>query len=104
MIIDTSNYYPDVRDSRIPDIDEGMLESIWTSRRLDRPIFKAFNSLMFYVLSQLGKPEGSSNRLAIPVAGDDPKGKSVVMSLINDMDLSQDRTPIDQSWTKSKTW
>ena len=99
VIIDTSNYYPDVRDSRIPEIDEGMPESIWTSRRLDRPIFKAFNSLMFYALSELGKPEGSSNRLAIPVAGDDPMGKSVVMSLINDMGFDPvDGGLLEESW------
>jgi predicted dinucleotide-binding enzyme len=65
VIIDTSNYYPDVRDARIPEIDEGMPESIWTSRQLGRPVFKAFNSIMFYALSQFGKPEGSGNRLAI---------------------------------------
>jgi 8-hydroxy-5-deazaflavin:NADPH oxidoreductase len=99
VIIDTSNYYPDVRDSRIPEIDEGMPESIWTSRRLGRPIFKAFNSIMFYALSELGKPEGSSNRLAIPVAGDDPRGKSVVMSLINDMGFDPvDGGLLEDSW------
>jgi predicted dinucleotide-binding enzyme len=81
------NYYPDVRDPRIPEIDQGMPESIWASRQLGHPIFKAFNSIMFYALSELGKPEGASDRLAIPVAGDDPKGKSVVMSLITTWDL-----------------
>jgi predicted dinucleotide-binding enzyme len=99
VIIDTSNYYPDVRDPRIPKIDEGMPESIWTSRQLGRPIFKAFNSIMFYALSELGKPEGSSNRLAIPVAGDDPRGKSVVMSLINDMGFDPvDGGLLEESW------
>lgn len=85
VIIDTSNYYPDVRDDRIPEIDDGMPESVWTSRHLGRPIFKAFNSIMYYALAEFGKPEGSPNRLAIPVAGDDAQGKAVVMSLINDM-------------------
>ena len=99
VIIDTSNYYPDVRDARIREIDEGMPESIWTARHLDRPIFKAFNSLMFYALSELGKPEGSSNRLAIPVAGDDPLGKSVVMGLINDMGFDPvDGGSLADSW------
>jgi 8-hydroxy-5-deazaflavin:NADPH oxidoreductase len=68
VIVDTSNYYPDMHDARISEIDDGMPESVWTSRQLGRPIFKAFNSIMFYALSELGKPEGSSNRLAIPVA------------------------------------
>ena len=99
VIIDTSNYYPDVRDPRIPEIDEGMPESMWASRQLGRPIFKAFNSIMFYALSEFGKPEGSSNRLAIPVAGDDPRGKSVVMSLINDMGFDPvDGGLLEESW------
>jgi 8-hydroxy-5-deazaflavin:NADPH oxidoreductase len=99
VIVDTSNYYPDVRDARIPEIDEGMPESIWTSRQLGRPIFKAFNSVMFYALSELGKPEGSSNRLAIPVAGDDIRGKSVVMSLINDTGFDPvDGGLLEESW------
>lgn len=83
--MDTSNYYPDVRDVRIPKIDAGLPESVWTSRRLGRPIFKAFNSIMFYALSTLGRPAGAPDRLAMPVAGDDPGGKQVVMGLVDDM-------------------
>jgi predicted dinucleotide-binding enzyme len=99
VIIDTSNYYPDVRDTRIREIDEGMPESIWTSRHIGRPIFKAFNSVMFYTLSELGKPDGAPNRLAIPVAGDHLQGKSVVMSLINDMGFdSVDGGSLEDSW------
>ncbi|KQV27136.1 hypothetical protein ASC97_24760 [Rhizobium sp. Root1203] len=81
IIIDTANYYPEVRDPRIPEIDVGMPESVWVSQQLGRPIFKAFNSIMFYALSELDKPEGALDRLAIPVAGDDAKGKQLVMRL-----------------------
>jgi 8-hydroxy-5-deazaflavin:NADPH oxidoreductase len=98
-IIDTSNYYPDVRDTRIPEIDAGMPESIWTSLQLRRPIFKAFNSIMFYALSELGKPEGSPNRLATPVAGDDVRGKKIVISLVNDMGFDPvDGGLLEDSW------
>jgi len=76
-----------------------MPESVWTSRQLGRPIFKAFNSIMFYALSERGMPEGLSNRLAIPVAGDDPRGKSVVMSLVNDVGFdSVDGGLLRDSW------
>src|SRR6267378_1813590 len=85
VIIDTGNYYPDVRDAHIPEIDAGMPESVWISQQLGRPIFKAFNSIMFHALSELGKPEGSPDRLAIPVAGDDARAKQIVMGLVNDM-------------------
>ena len=98
-IIDTANYYPDVRDPRIAEIDAGMPESVWVSRQLGRPIFKAFNSLMFYALSELGRPEGAPDRLAIPVAGDDPRAKQIVMGLVNDMGFDPvDGGSLAESW------
>lgn len=98
-IIDTSNYYPDVRDRRIPAIDEGMTESVWASRQLGRPLFKAFNSLMFHSLADLGKPEGAPDRLAIPVAGDDASGKQIVMGLVNDAGFDPvDAGSLEESW------
>ena len=98
-IVDTANYYPDVRDQRIPEIDAGMPESVWVSRQLGRPIFKAFNSIMFYALSKLGRPEGSPDRLAIPVAGDDAQGKQIVMGLVNEMGFDPvDGGPLEESW------
>jgi 8-hydroxy-5-deazaflavin:NADPH oxidoreductase len=99
VVIDTANYYPDVRDARIPEIDAGMPESVWISQQLGRPIFKAFNSLMFYALSELGKPAGSPDRLAIPVAGDDPQAKQVVMGLVNEMGFDPvDGGSLEESW------
>ena len=99
VIIDTANYYPDVRDPRIPEIDAGLPESVWTSRQLGRPIFKAFNSIMFHALSELGKPEGSPDRLAIPVAGDDAGAKQIVMGLVNEMGFDPvDGGSLEESW------
>jgi hypothetical protein len=38
-IIDTSNYnYPGLRDPQIPEIEDGMPESLWVSRQLGRPV------------------------------------------------------------------
>ncbi len=99
VIIDTANYYPDVRDPRIAEIDAGMPESVWTSRQLGRPIFKAFNSIMFHALSVSGRPEGAPDRLAIPVAGDDPTGKQVVMELVNAAGFDPvDGGQLEESW------
>ena len=44
-IIDTGNYYP-LRDGIITEIDEGMVESEWTSRMLGRPVIKVFNNIV----------------------------------------------------------
>lgn len=99
VIVDTANYYPDVRDPRIPEIDAGMPESVWVAGQLGRPVFKAFNSVMFHTLSELGRPEGARGRLAIPVAGDDPRGKQIVMGLINEMGFDPvDGGALEESW------
>lgn len=99
VIIDTGNYYPDVRDARIPEIDAGMPESVWISQQLGRPIFKAFNSIMFHAFSTFGRPEGAADRLAIPVAGDDARGKQIVMGLVNETGFDPvDCGLLEQSW------
>lgn len=99
VIIDTGNYYPDVRDPRIPEIDAGLTESVWVSRQLGRPIFKAFNSIMFHALAELGRPEGSPDRLAVPVAGDNARGKQIVMGLVNQAGFDPvDGGSLEESW------
>jgi predicted dinucleotide-binding enzyme len=99
VIIDTANYYPEVRDPHIAEIDAGLPESVWVSRQLGRPIFKTFNSVMFHTLSELGKPEGSPDRLAIPVADDDAGAKQIVMGLVNDMGFDPvDGGSLEDSW------
>ena len=59
VIIDVSNYFPGIRDPHIPEVDFGMPESVWVSKQLGRPIFKAFNSILFYSLAERGRPEGT---------------------------------------------
>jgi predicted dinucleotide-binding enzyme len=99
VIIDCSNYFPGVRDPYIDEIDAGMPESVWVSRQLGRPVFKAFNSILFYTLSEMGKPEGSPGRLAVPVAGDDARGKQIVMRLVNEAGFDPvDGGSLEESW------
>ncbi|WP_343203347.1 NAD(P)-binding domain-containing protein [Hoeflea sp.] len=99
VIVDTANYFPDERDPRIGDIDAAMPESVWVSRQLRRPIVKAFNSIMFYALSELGKREGAPDRPALPVAGDDVRGKRVVMDLVNETGFDPvDDGTLEESW------
>jgi 8-hydroxy-5-deazaflavin:NADPH oxidoreductase len=98
-IIDTSNYFPGIRDSHIAEIDDGMTESVWVSQQLGRSIFKAFNSILFHSLSELAKPEGSPGRLAIPVAGNDARAKQCVMSLVNETGFDPvDGGFLEESW------
>jgi predicted dinucleotide-binding enzyme len=82
-VIDTSNYYPGMRDARIAEIDEGMAESVWVSKQIGRPVIKAFNNVLAYTLAELGQAEGTPGRLAIAVAGDDVRAKQTAMTLVN---------------------
>jgi hypothetical protein len=61
-VIDTGNYYPDMRDPHMAEIDQGMVESVWGSKKIGRPIIKAFNNILAYSLAEMGQPTGESNR------------------------------------------
>lgn len=85
VVIDTENYYPD-RDGHFPELDEGRTTS---SELLARhlpgaKVVKAFNSIRFDDLGKDGKPAGTKNRRALPIAGDDTEAKRVVARLINE--------------------
>ena len=97
-IVDTGNYYP-ARDGRIEAIESGVAESRWVSEQLGRPVVKAFNNIRAQHLLELGKPAGSPGRIALPVAGDDPSAKRIVMELVDELGFDPiDSGTIDESW------
>jgi predicted dinucleotide-binding enzyme len=99
VVIDTGNYYPRQRDGRIADIEAGMTESRWVERQLGRPVIKAFNNIYAKHLLEFGRPAGSSNRIALPVAGDDAKAKGLVMRLVDELGFDPvDAGGLDESW------
>ncbi|GGU97190.1 3-hydroxyisobutyrate dehydrogenase [Actinomadura cremea] len=83
VVIDTSNYYP-ARDDRIEDIEAGQVESLWVAQQLGRPIVKAWNSIGSGSFATKGKPAGSPDRIALPVAADDAGDRQVGMALVED--------------------
>lgn len=99
IVVDTGNYYPDMRDLHIPEIDEGMPESVWVSRQIGRPVIKAFNNVLAYTLAELGQPEGTPGRLAVAVAGDDRRSRETVMELVNQTGFDPvDAGSLAESW------
>jgi hypothetical protein len=97
-IIDTCNYYP-LRDGIIEEIENGMPESIWVSNQVQRPVIKAYNSILAGSLVQAGLPKGSASRIALPISGDDKKSKDIVSTLINDSGFdSLDIGNLQDSW------
>jgi predicted dinucleotide-binding enzyme len=96
--IDTGNYYP-LRDGFITEIDQGMVESEWTSRKLGRPVTKVFNNIVADSLVHKGLPKGSMGRIALPVSGDDVKAKQLVIALLDQMGFdAMDAGPLSESW------
>jgi predicted dinucleotide-binding enzyme len=99
VVIDTGNYYPRERDGRIDEIEAGMPESRWVESQLGSPVVKAFNTMNYKKLLELGRPTGTPGRLALPVAGDDATAKQVVLQLVDELGFDGvDDGGLDDSW------
>jgi 8-hydroxy-5-deazaflavin:NADPH oxidoreductase len=99
VVIDTCNYYPQQRDGRIAEIEGGMPESKWVSQQLNHTVVKVFNNIYAQHLMDLGKPAGTPNRIALPVAGDDTSAKATVLQLVDDLGFDPvDAGSLDESW------
>jgi predicted dinucleotide-binding enzyme len=98
-VIDTGNYYPQQRDGRIAEIEEGTTESRWTAEHLGHTVVKAFNGTYAADILDKQRPKGDPDRVALPVAGDDPAAKQVVRALIDEIGFDTvDAGTLDESW------
>jgi predicted dinucleotide-binding enzyme len=86
IVIDANNHYPD-RDGEIAQLDTGEIGSseLLAQRLPGARVVKAFNTMYFKRLRDAGRPHGATDRLAIPLAGDDSSAKQTVSQLIDDM-------------------
>ncbi|MGB6164612.1 MAG: NAD(P)-binding domain-containing protein [Pseudonocardiaceae bacterium] len=87
IVVDTTNYYPQ-RDGAVPELDSGdVTSSELLARHLgDAQVVKAFNTLYFEQLRTAGRPDAPpSQRLAIPLAGDNARAKALVTNLIENI-------------------
>jgi len=100
VVVDTGNYYPQ-RDGRIGAIESGTTESRWVADQLGRPVVKAFNGIYAQHLLDAGRPHGSPDRRALPVAGDDVPAKQKVMALLDELGFDAvDAGTLDESWSQ----
>ena len=84
VVVDIGNYHPELRDGRIDAIDQGMPDSQWVARQIERPVIKAFNNIYAKSLLEKGVPRGTKGRIALSVFGDSPDAKSAIIRLIDD--------------------
>jgi 8-hydroxy-5-deazaflavin:NADPH oxidoreductase len=98
VVMDTSNYHP-FRDGKIAALDAGQGEGLWAAEQLGRPIVKAWNSLVTDSLVNKGKPAGSPGRIALPVAADRERDRTIGMQLVEDTGFDAvDAGPLAESW------
>ena len=99
VVIDTGNYYPELRDGRIDAIESGVLDSQWVAQQLGRPVIKAFNSIYARSLREKGVPKGTAGRVALPVVGDRAEAKATVLRLVDELGFDPvDGGHLDNSW------
>ena len=98
ILIDVGNYYP-FRDGRIDEIESGLTDSAWVEKQIGRPVIKVLNSIVSNALEEAGRPAGSRDRVALPIAGDNPKAKEIVARIIDQFGFdSVDAGTIAESW------
>jgi len=99
-IIDTSNYYPLLRDGQMTELETGDLtESGWVQQHLGRPVVKVFNNILADHLEKNGQPAGTPGRIALPVASDDAAAKQKVMALVEELGFDAvDGGSLHESW------
>jgi predicted dinucleotide-binding enzyme len=99
VVVDTGNYYPSLRDGRIEAIEGGQTESGWVAGIIGRPVVKVFNNIIVMSLADGSRPKGAADRIALPVAGDDARAKSLVLGLVEELGFDGvDAGGVDESW------
>jgi hypothetical protein len=100
VVIDADNYYPQ-RDGDIAEISgKEVSSSRWTANQLPGArVVKAFNSIEAEHLAEAGSATNGAGAIALPVAGDDPKAKQVVMGVAQQLGFDTvDAGSLDESW------
>jgi predicted dinucleotide-binding enzyme len=99
-VIDTSNYYPLLRDGQLPELESGDLtESEWVEQHLGRPVLKVFNNIFAAQLASPGKPAGTPGRIALTVAGDYAAAKQKALALVEELGYDAiDGGSLHESW------
>lgn len=98
--IDTSNYYPLLRDGHLPELEiSDLTESEWVQQHLGRPVLKVFNNILAAHLEHNGKPAGKPGCIFLLVAGDEATAKQQAIALLEELGFARPRRKIS-CWRK----
>ena len=85
VVIDAANYYPG-RDGTFEDVENDTASAELIARHLDgAKVVKAFNTMNWKSIRDLGKPAGDAERIALPIAADDEQAKKLVAELVDEL-------------------
>ena len=100
VVVDANNYYPQ-RDGNI----EALISNATTTSELlaqhlaGAKVVKAFNAILQGDLEKDGRPTGTTDRRALPIAGDDAEAKKLVIELIDAFGFDTvDAGPLAEGW------
>lgn len=99
-VLDTANYYPE-RDGRLAELDTGELTSSALLQRhlAHSRVVKAFNTITPHQLFSLARRAGAPDRSALPIAGDDARGRAEAVALLDVLGYDAvDIGALDASW------
>jgi hypothetical protein len=84
IVMDANNYYSQ-RDGHIAALDAGETTSseLLAAHLPTSRVVKVFNTIEASQLASQGKPSGTPDRRALPIAGDDAQAKKVVADLLD---------------------
>jgi predicted dinucleotide-binding enzyme len=100
IVIDTNNYYPG-RDGHFLELDDGSTTSseLLAAHLGGAFVVKAFNTIYFEDLASQGQAADTTDRRALPIAGDDPAAKELVTALIDSFGFDVvDAGPLSEGW------
>jgi predicted dinucleotide-binding enzyme len=83
IVVDAMNPYTE--DFEIEDLGSKTSSEFIRALVPGARVVKAFNTMFYKRLASEGKPAGKKDRLALPVASDDPAAKRVVIDLIDEI-------------------
>jgi predicted dinucleotide-binding enzyme len=84
VVIDANNYYQQ-RDGHFEELDSDRTTSseLLQAHLSGARVVKAFNAIVWTRLRDDGRPSGDSERIGIPISGDDDESKQTVIQLID---------------------
>jgi 8-hydroxy-5-deazaflavin:NADPH oxidoreductase len=99
-VIDANNYYPQ-RDGQLASLDDHSLTSsgLLQEHLAGAHVVKVFNNIYYRHLESLARPAAGADRSYLPIAGDDPGAKALVVHFLDQIGYGAvDYGPLSESW------